>query len=131
LIVPMHIHHLGVAAGNAEACEQFIRKVHVVTEVRGPVMDPRLKATVRLLQVASGPAIEIVSGEAVAGLLEKNILLYHTCYETPDLRLAVASMRDAGAMTVIPPTPAILFDGRLVSFLLTPLGLIEILESEA
>jgi len=59
-------------------------------------------------------------------------LVYHTCYETKDLEASLKAIKEAGlrVIPVSPPTPAILFGGRKVSFYtIMGFGLIEILEA--
>jgi hypothetical protein len=57
-------------------------------------------------------------------------MIYHLCYTCPDPAAAIAALEAAGLETVVvsPPTPAILFGGREVSFHhISGFGLIEIL----
>jgi len=46
----------------------------------------------------------------------------------PDITTAIQRLGDSRCRLVSGPTPAVLFDGRHVSFLLSPTGLIELLE---
>lgn len=52
------------------------------------------------------------------------------CYEVPSVEKAVAEWYERGAVLVSPPKPALLFGGRLVAFVLTPLGLVEFLNGQ-
>ena len=55
--------------------------------------------------------------------------LYHICYEIEDFDLKIEELKKQRFVQVIPPTPAVAFDGRRICFLYNPtLGLIELLE---
>jgi hypothetical protein len=90
-----------------------------------------------LCEGASLPAVEIISpatGKSpVDGLLSRHPagLVYHLCFSTADLATTLRELEAAGvhASCVLPPKPAVLFQGRLVSFhMVNGFGLIEILE---
>ena len=71
--------------------------------------------------------IELVSGNIVEKLIKKNITYYHMCYEVDNLQEAMASFKKS--IVISGPTKAILFDNRKVVFLLTPIGIVELLEA--
>jgi methylmalonyl-CoA/ethylmalonyl-CoA epimerase len=83
------------------------------------------------------PAVEIIWPGDTTGPVDKLVqrhtsgIIYHLCYETDDLRAALAGL-EADALRPIcisAPTPAPLFGGRPVSFYnVVGMGLIEILE---
>lgn len=73
--------------------------------------------------------IELVSGAAVAGAIRRGQSLYHLCYEVEDVTATLAQLGEVGCIRVSGPTPAVLFDGRLVAFLVGPMGLFELLEA--
>lgn len=123
----MIIHHLGIATTNPDGCERFVRAVFDVTALHGPVFDPNLNANLRMLEVACGPAIELVSGAIVASFTKRKVALYHSCYEVNDLRASIDRFVSGGARLIIPPTPSVLFGGREVAFMHTNIGLIEFL----
>lgn len=54
---------------------------------------------------------------------------YHICYRASDLEPEVEALRERGFRVVIPPAPAVAFDGRRVVFLTSlGTGLMEIVE---
>ena len=99
--------------------------------------DPEQKVYLRLCTAHNLPTVELVTGGKEEGpltpiLKRYNELIYHTCYETSDLEASLKTMEEDGLriMPVSPPKPAILFNGRKVSFYtVMGFGLIEILES--
>lgn len=102
---------------------------HTVIDESGPVHDPLQDATVCLLECEGGLRIELVSGEAVAGLVRKGMSWYHNCYEVDDINAAIAELGERRCIVAREPREAVLFGGRRVAFLYSPLGLIELLEA--
>lgn len=123
------IHHVGIAVKDMEKASRFILDTHAITHDSGIVHDPLLKAHLRLFTVEDGFHLELVEGEAVSAVLKKGMTYYHNCYEVKNLDDALKNLKNLNCLTVIPPTPAVLFDGRKVAFVLSPLGLIELLET--
>ena len=124
----MKIHHLGIASDKPEKACEFINKTHSVISKKGPLWDPKLNANLIIFEVKEGISIEIVSGPIVESLVKKKINLYHFCYEVDDINLSIERFKLNGATLIQKPQPALLFNSRLVAFLLTPLGIIELLE---
>lgn len=125
----MKIHHLGIATNNLEKVTKFIKNTHNVISQKGPVWDKNLKANLILFEVREGLAIELVCGPIVESLVRKKINLYHFCYEVNDLKIFIDKFISNGATLIKRPTPAKLFNGRKVAFLITPCGIIELLEN--
>ncbi len=101
------------------------------------ILDPLQNVYVRLVTAPDKPTIEIVQpGEGDKSPLDAmiskyNELIYHTCYETPDLAKTLASIEAAGlrCMTLAERKPAVLFGGRHVSFYkIFGWGILELLE---
>lgn len=100
------------------------------------VHDPVLSVNLRLCIHSSFPAVEIVMPGSERGPLDGVLrrheqLLYHTCYEVADREAVLMELNVVGlrVVPVLPPTPAVLFDGRLVSFhTILGFGLIELLD---
>ena len=74
--------------------------------------------------------LEIVSGPVVQGFLDRGRPGYHVCFEVTDIDQSVAELIASGAHQVTRPSPAVLFGGRRVCFLATPIGLVELLEKD-
>jgi methylmalonyl-CoA/ethylmalonyl-CoA epimerase len=69
----------------------------------------------------------------VSELTRKNRfgLIYHSCFETADLTATLSAWEEKGlrAVCISEPKPAVLFNGRKVSFyMVNGAGLIELLE---
>ena len=125
----MKLHHLGFATNDIENSRRFVMDSFSVKRKKGPVWDDRLKANLLLFHIAEGPSIEIVSGPAVNTFIEKGVRLYHHCYEVENINTSISKLKNSGASVFVKPTPAILFENRLVSFLMSPIGIIELLEA--
>ena len=90
----------------------------------------KLNATLTLFETSNGINIELVQGLAVENFLKKKITLYHSCYEVDDIYEKIDVFLKAGAFIIVDPVPAILFEQRLVCFLMTPLGIVELLNKK-
>ena len=123
----MNLHHLGIATSNLDEASDHIHKVYEVKSYEGPIWDPNLNANLMLFNINNSYFIELVSGPAVENILKKRINLYHVCYEVEDLESTVNKYIKSGSSLIIKPTPALLFKSRLVTFLFTPLGIVELL----
>jgi hypothetical protein len=135
MIAGLSFHHHGLAVRSDEGALTFLGALGYSAGalVHDLIQDVRL----RLCTHESLPTVEIVmpgDGEGLMrGLLARSEgLLYHTCYEVEDRAAVVGSFEGAGLrlFEVLPPTPAILFGNRRVSFhTVRGFGLIELLDS--
>jgi methylmalonyl-CoA/ethylmalonyl-CoA epimerase len=121
-------HHIGITCADIEETAQYVRSAYSVTSDSGTIHDPLQNADVRLFNEGLPGAIELVSGPVVQELVKQDVTYYHICYSTGDLEASIASAKALGAVSVSPPTPAVLFGGRRVAFVFTRLGLVEFLE---
>jgi methylmalonyl-CoA/ethylmalonyl-CoA epimerase len=125
--LPGTVHHVGVACGDIVATREWVNAVFPVSHDSGIIYDPLQDAELCLLQIDGGLAVELVAGSVVAGMLRRRTSFYHLCYEVPDISTAISSVESSGGRLISGPVPAVLFGGREVAFLLTPLGLLELL----
>jgi FkbH-like protein len=123
------INHLSFACRNIEAGMQHVEELYGITSVSDIVFDALQEATLCLIETNSGLDFELVAGPQVESFLKHGVSLYHVCYEVADIFQTIEELRAKGAFLVSEPKPAKLFDDRLVAFLDTPLGLIELLET--
>ncbi|MFI4962470.1 MAG: SDR family NAD(P)-dependent oxidoreductase, partial [Legionellales bacterium] len=138
--------HCGCACANIETTIPKLVKLCDIIKV-GPVyFDPLQNARVCLLDSADGYCIELVEGDMVRDVLkskptrykdlpvdalfEQGMVAYHLCFEVSDIKQALQVFSNHGATLVSEPKPAILFNNRLVAFIQTELGLIELLENK-
>lgn len=125
----MRFHHLGIACADLDAALAELRRIHPVLTLGEVVHDPLQGASLRMLETADGLRLELVAGEAVAGLLRRGVSYYHVCFEVDDFDAESARLRATGAMPAGEAQPAVLFGGRRVRFFLTATGLVELLEA--
>jgi len=123
------LHHIGVACDDIDRVREFIRRSHDVIGDSGIIDDPRQHVRLCLLTVADGLRIELISGDLVKNLIRSRVTYYHICYEVGDLQAAIASFQKSGCVVAVKPIPAVLFEDRRVAFLMSPMGLIELLEA--
>ena len=81
-----------------------------------------------------GHRIELVEGigetSPVNDMIKKGIRMYHQCFEVDSLDKYKSIFADMRAALVVPPTPAVAFNGRRVCFYLLPnRDLIELVET--
>lgn len=126
--------HLGLATRAPDDSVRFLVGLdYAVGEI---VHDPLQRVHLRLCRHQHMPTVEMVwpGGEnsPVDSILARTGTgLYHSCYRSADLAATQAAIRASGLrlLTVVAPTPAVLFGGLFVSFhMLSGMGLVEIIE---
>lgn len=127
--------HYGLAVKQDKEALTMLEALGYATGER--IHDKLQNVYVRLCTAPGQPTIEIVQpgdeGKSpVDSIISKyNELIYHACYETPDLGKTLASIEAAGlrCMTLSERKPAVLFGGRHVSFYrILGWGILELLE---
>lgn len=127
-------HHMGLALKKENEALKFLAGLGYNEGEK--IYDPEQKVNLRICIAEGKPSVELITKGEEEGPLENilkkyNELIYHTCYETQDLDKSLNALETAGlrVIPVSPPTAAILFGGRKVSFYtVMGFGLIEILE---
>ena len=137
IALSLTFHHLGLAVKSDAAALAMLRGLGYAIGER--IHDPLQNVHVRLCTHAEQPAVEICEpgGGAAASPIDSIVkkydgLIYHTCYETSDLRETLSDFKRVGLrlVTISPPKPAVLFGGRHVSFYqVAGWGIIELLEA--
>jgi len=133
----LDFHHLGLAVKDPEIARRFAKGLGYT--ISDAILDPQQNVFLQMCTSDRMPCLEIISPTQTSGpldiiLQDADTMMYHTCYASMDLSSSLASIRAAGfrALPVSRKCPAILFDGRPVSFYNIPgFGLIEILEVQA
>ena len=128
----MRFHHLGIATEDMDSelgmWKKFFSEVLEGKAVKR-CFDPLQEVELCLFEVGN-LKIELVSGEKVKNFLKRGAKIYHICFEVNNLERKIENLTNMGCILVSPPKPAILFEGRRVAFLITPMGfLIELLEA--
>ena len=130
----LSFHHLGLAVRGPKRARAFLEAIGY--SVGSTVRDDLQGVHLAMAEHPSMPRVEIVWPTEEGGPLEAWLrsapeLVYHVCYEVSDRQSALDTWKNAGAAIreVSPPKPAVLFEGRSVSFhLVAGIGLVELLE---
>ena len=122
----MKFHHLGVATQDLITSLNFIKSNFEEVKHTDIVYD-RLQDARVIMVSTRDLSIELVSGNIVKNIISKRQSYYHICYEVDDINMAINNFDSS--IVVSTPKEAILFNGRKVAFLLTPIGLVELIES--
>ncbi|WP_396196742.1 VOC family protein [Flavobacterium sp.] len=129
----MKLHHYGFATKSIEKSLLAFRMLGY-EEVSDKIHDPIQGVDLMFLKNSSDHLIELVApvneNNPVSKILSKSgSSLYHICYEVIDLESTITELKSKKFLVVLPPTQAIAFSNRRISFLYhAQLGLIEILE---
>mgnify|MGYP001135334568 CR=1 FL=1 len=125
----MEFHHIGIACADIAQMKLYLNKIYDVTSVSEEVYDELQKATLCMMTLKDGTKMELVKGEIVDKLVKRHQFLYHVCYSTRDIGRKIKELEDLGAKMISEPKAAKLFGGKQVAFLMTQLGIVELLES--
>lgn len=126
----LKIHHVGIACKNIEKAVRVYKEMYNVIEESEIVYDELQHANLCMLKTDTGLDVEFISGEQVANLLKARITYYHICYSVENIEVAIKHFEENGSLMISEPKPAKLFGGKRVAFLMTKLGLIELVEEE-
>ena len=126
----MKLHHIGIATPSIPESIEKLKETAEVVRIGDIVFDPEQNAELCMIEIKDGTDIELVSGEVVSGLVKKGQRLYHLCWETDDIEAQIKSMVKEGGLIVSPLKHAVQFDRRRVAFVMTSLGLTELVEAE-
>jgi len=133
---PLVFHHVGLLTGLPELARGRLQLLGYVCgdQVYDPEQDVDL---CMCLGPPGAPRMELVtpkpSNLALSRLLRrKDDYGYHVCYSAPSISEGMDALNGGGLdriIEVMPPKPAVLFNGALVAFFSVPgLGLVELLE---
>jgi len=120
-------HHIGIATQNIDKTLNWLCGQFNVISISNKVYDNNQDACLQMIETV-GVNIELVSGNMVKRFIEKNITYYHVCYEVDDLEESIKTFEKS--IVISKPVKAILFDNRRVAFLMTPIGIVELLEKD-
>ena len=126
-------HHFGLAVKSFENALIFYKTLNY--KCSKPIIDELQKVELILCRSSNSPDVELIKplndNSPISNILKNNNeMIYHTCYEVKTAKINISEIfPNNRAICVSKPKPAILFDGRLVSFYyLKGVGLIEILQ---
>lgn len=125
----MKLHHIGIATKDIKKTATQIHKLFGLGKQKNQVVfDPSQDAYVSYLRLTSHLDIELISGKKIEKLFDKGISYYHLCFSTTNIHKEIQTWQKNGAILVSKPTSAPLFRNKLVAFLYTPIGLIELIQ---
>ena len=130
-------HHLGLATRSPRRAEAFLVAMGYAPGANA--RDDLQAVNLAMFEHPAMPRVEVVWPTESKGPLEAYLhasegLVYHVCYEVDAVEQVLGPARAAGSLvrTVSPPTPAVLFGGKAVSFhVIAGVGLVELLERGA
>ena len=123
----MKFHHIGIATKDIDKTLNWLKNQFDILSISKKVYDKNQDAYLQMIETKD-INIELVSGNIVKKFIQKNITYYHICYQVSDIEKAIDSFQHS--ILISKPTEAILFNNCKVSFLLTPIGLVELLEKQ-
>ena len=124
----MKFHHIGIACTDISYMMQYLKKLYGVSSILEKIFDERKGAELCMVILEDGTRIELVSGEIVEELVRSKNYQYHICYSTENMEEKISEFENYGAKVVSQPYPTKLFNGKRAAFLLTKLGLVELLQ---
>lgn len=132
----LRFHHFGLAVQGPEPAFLYLRTLGY-REGR-QVFDPLQRVNLAMRHHATMPDVEVIWPGDEPSPIDRLIkrmgsLIYHTCYECSQPDLAIAALEAVGleVVPVSPPTPAVLFGGREVSFYsISGIGIVELLRTD-
>ena len=128
----LSFHHYGLAVKDFQKSLSFYKQLGYNCDA--PVIDPLQNVELIFCTSRNHPSVELIrplndKSPAHGFLKIYNEMIYHTCYEVNDTENINDIFPNHRAILTSKPTPAILFDSRMVSFYyIEGVGLIELLE---
>jgi methylmalonyl-CoA/ethylmalonyl-CoA epimerase len=122
--LPFKFHHVGVACTDIHA--EAARLALLGYAVDGDEFIDAVQGVRGLFLAGQAPRLELLEplSETPAGVLapwiKQDIKLYHLAYTVPDLASAMKNLRAQRGKLIVPPVPAVAFDGREIAFLMLP-----------
>jgi methylmalonyl-CoA/ethylmalonyl-CoA epimerase len=123
----MKFHHIGIATKNISETLDWVCNQFKIVTVSDKIYDKNQDAYLQMIET-SDVNIELVSGNIVENFVKKNITYYHICYEVYDLDKSILEFQKS--IVISKPTEAVLFNNRRVAFIMTPIGIVELLENK-
>ena len=124
----MKLHHIGIATEDKENLVEYLKQILNIKDISETVYDKNQDANLCMLTLEDGTKLELVSGKVVEKIVKKRQFLYHTCYETENIEEEIEKLKKLDSFLVSEPKEAILFQNKKVAFLMTNIGLVELVE---
>jgi len=123
----MTFHHIGIATKDIDKTLAWVKTQFNVVKISEKIYDNNQNAYLQMIETKD-VNIELVSGNVVEKFIKKNITYYHICYKVDNLEESIKNFNQS--IVISKPMEAILFNNCRVAFLLTPIGIVELLESK-
>jgi methylmalonyl-CoA/ethylmalonyl-CoA epimerase len=128
----LRFHHVGLACQSLEPEKAAHALLGFVPE--GAVFHDPLQRIRGLFMLHGGMRIELLEpagpDSPLQPFLQRGMKMYHQAFETDSIEASIGDLTKAGAMLRVPPTPAVAFGGRPISFLmLRTLMLVELIQA--
>lgn len=133
--VTMRLHHVGVVVAEIDGIGRRSAEQLGLRPLTRVFADPIQRVRVQFWgSDSSAASVELIEATGddspVARAAEKGGGLNHICYEVDDLATAAETAVTNGALCVLPPTPAVAFDGRPIAFFyIRGIGLVEYVQA--
>lgn len=127
----LKFHHIGVACKDIKEATISLKKIFNLINISDTVLlENQEGVKVCIVTTDDGTKIELVSGKGVEKFIKRRQYLYHNCWETSNIHTAITHFVDNGSMLFSKPKPSKLFNNRKVAFLMSNIGIVELLESK-
>lgn len=126
----MRLHHIGIACADIDQMKRYMEQLYDVVKISDKIYDNLQETELCMITLNDGTQVELVNGKPVEKLVKKRQFLYHICYSTNDIEKKIEEMESMGAKMISEPKEAVLFGEKKVAFLMTQMGLVELLEEE-
>lgn len=128
----LNFHHTGVACRNLDT--EMAAWAILGYQLEGDVFEDPIQRVRGCFLVGAGPRLELLmpldDESPVMPWLAKGVKFYHQAFETADIRRAIDGLKARRGKVVVPPTPAVAFQGREIAFMLFPnMMLIELIQT--
>ncbi len=125
----MKLDHLGYACTDIEEALQYLRMEGCVITAISNITSGNLNGTFScFVDFSDGGKAELVWGTDITPIKPYPLSLLFVCYEVDNIHHTTVQYQNKGAVELLPPTPEVTLNNRLVSFLSTPSGLIKLVE---
>ncbi|MFN3431705.1 MAG: VOC family protein [Candidatus Sericytochromatia bacterium] len=125
-------HHMGLACRDLDT--EIAAWAILGYRLEGSPFEDPIQRVRGCFVVGAGPRLELLmpldDTSPVMPWLAKGVKFYHQAFETVDIRRALDTLKARRGKVVVPPTPAVAFQGREIAFVLFPnMMLIELIQA--
>ena len=125
--------HIGIAVKDIKLVTSFYESFFNIESQRVDiVIDELQKVKVAFIEIGD-IRLELVepisSDSSVMSFINRNVNLYHICFQVSDIDNVLENVRELGGVVTVPPVPAKAFNNNKIAFIyFKNLGLVELLQ---